>query len=51
MELLDGNQCAAWGARLARVQYVPCYPITPQTEIIEITNQMKNIYDQIKHLL
>ena len=29
-ELLDGNQCAAWGARLARVQYVPAYPITPQ---------------------
>ncbi|MBT4175088.1 hypothetical protein HOC80_00560 [archaeon] len=41
MELLDGNQCAAWGARLARVQYVPCYPITPQTEIIETIAQWK----------
>ena len=38
-ELLDGNQCAAWGARLAKVQYVPSYPITPQTEIIEVIAQ------------
>jgi len=34
-ELLTGNGAAAWGARLARVDYLPAFPITPQTEIIE----------------
>ncbi len=33
--LLTGNAAAAAAARLARVDYVPAYPITPQTEIIE----------------
>jgi len=33
--LLTGNGAAAWGARLATVDYVPAFPITPQTEIIE----------------
>lgn len=33
--LLTGNGAAAWGARLAMVDYVPAFPITPQTEIIE----------------
>lgn len=33
--LLTGNGAAAWGARLAGVDYVPAFPITPQTEIIE----------------
>jgi pyruvate ferredoxin oxidoreductase alpha subunit len=33
--LLTGNAAAAWGARLARVDYVPAFPITPQTEIVE----------------
>jgi pyruvate ferredoxin oxidoreductase alpha subunit len=33
--LLTGNQAAAWGARLSEVDYVPAFPITPQTEIIE----------------
>ncbi len=33
--LLTGNVAAAWAARLARVDYVPAFPITPQTEIIE----------------
>ncbi len=33
--LLTGNAAAAWGARLAEVDYVPAFPITPQTEIIE----------------
>lgn len=33
--LLTGNAAAAWGARLAKVEYVPAFPITPQTEIIE----------------
>ena len=34
-EMLTGNAAAAWGARLAEVDYVPAFPITPQTEIIE----------------
>jgi len=34
-EMLTGNVAAAWGARLADVDYVPAFPITPQTEIIE----------------
>jgi len=34
-ELLTGNGAAAWGARLAAVDYIPAFPITPQTEIIE----------------
>jgi pyruvate ferredoxin oxidoreductase alpha subunit len=34
-QLLTGNGAAAWGARLAQADYVPAFPITPQTEIIE----------------
>ncbi|MBW7897966.1 Pyruvate synthase subunit PorA [Candidatus Brocadiaceae bacterium B188] len=34
-EMLTGNASVAWGVRLAGVDYVPTYPITPQTEIIE----------------
>ncbi|MGE5173357.1 MAG: pyruvate synthase [Betaproteobacteria bacterium] len=34
--LLTGNAAAAWAVRLARVDYVPAFPITPQTEIIEV---------------
>jgi pyruvate ferredoxin oxidoreductase alpha subunit len=34
-KLLTGNAAAAWGARLAGIEYVPAFPITPQTEIIE----------------
>jgi len=33
--LLTGNAAAAWGARLAGAEYIPAFPITPQTEIIE----------------
>ncbi|MCC6474090.1 MAG: pyruvate synthase, partial [Burkholderiales bacterium] len=35
-QLLTGNAAAAWGARLARADYVPAFPITPQTEIVEL---------------
>ena len=34
-KMLTGNVAAAWGARLSDVKYVPAFPITPQTEIIE----------------
>ena len=33
--LMTGNGAAAWGVRLAEVDYVPVFPITPQTEIVE----------------
>lgn len=38
-KLLTGNAAAAWGARLARIDYVPAFPITPQTEIIELLSE------------
>jgi len=38
-KLLTGNGAAAWGARLARVDYIPAFPITPQTEIIEALSE------------
>jgi pyruvate ferredoxin oxidoreductase alpha subunit len=41
-KLLTGNAAAAWGARLADVDYVPAFPITPQTEIIELLAQWTN---------
>lgn len=33
--LITGNAAAAWGARLSAADYIPAFPITPQTEIIE----------------
>lgn len=33
--MITGNAAAAWGARLSDIDYVPAFPITPQTEIIE----------------
>jgi pyruvate ferredoxin oxidoreductase alpha subunit len=33
--MMTGNLAAAWGARLADVDYIPAFPITPQTEIVE----------------
>ncbi len=33
--LLTGNHAVAWGARLARPKFIACYPITPQTPILE----------------
>ena len=36
MRLVEtGNHAAAWGVRLARVEVVSAYPITPQTQVIE----------------
>ncbi|MDH5285083.1 MAG: pyruvate ferredoxin oxidoreductase [Betaproteobacteria bacterium] len=34
-QLLTGNEAVAWGARLARPQVCPVYPITPQTPVLE----------------
>jgi len=35
IQILDGNQAAAYGARLSRVQVIAAYPITPQTPLTE----------------
>jgi len=42
MTLMDGNEAGAWGARLARVGVVPNFPITPQTELIEVLAKWKS---------
>ncbi|MBI4687676.1 MAG: pyruvate synthase [Nitrospirae bacterium] len=34
-QMLTGNASIAWGVRLSDVDYIPAYPVTPQTEIIE----------------
>jgi len=39
VEILTGNQAAAIGARLCRVQVVSAYPITPQTSLTESLSQ------------
>ena len=39
VEIMTGNQAAALGARLARVQVVAAYPITPQTSLTEALAQ------------
>lgn len=33
--LLTGNHAVAWGARLSKPNFMACYPITPQTPILE----------------
>ena len=40
-KLMDGNEAGAWAARLAKVQVVPNFPVTPQTELIEKLAQWK----------
>jgi pyruvate/2-oxoacid:ferredoxin oxidoreductase alpha subunit len=37
--LLDGNQAAAEGAKLSRVQVIAAYPITPQTPVTETLSE------------
>ncbi|HZD53433.1 MAG TPA: pyruvate ferredoxin oxidoreductase [Woeseiaceae bacterium] len=39
--LLSGNHAVSWGARLARPQFVACYPITPQTPILELLTEFQ----------
>lgn len=35
-KVLMGNHAVAWGARLARVEVASAYPITPQTQTVEL---------------
>ncbi len=46
-KLLTGNHAVAWGARLSRPNFMACYPITPQTPILEklMDFQMKGELD------
>jgi len=39
--LLTGNHAVAWGARLSRPNFMACYPITPQTPILEKLTEFK----------
>lgn len=39
IHILDGNQAAAIGAKLSRVQVIAAYPITPQTPLVEQLSQ------------
>lgn len=39
-KLLTGNEAAAIGAKLARVQVISAYPITPQTQVVEQLSDM-----------
>jgi pyruvate/2-oxoacid:ferredoxin oxidoreductase alpha subunit len=41
-QLLSGNHAVAEAVRLARVQFVAAYPITPQTPIYEKLSDMEN---------
>ena len=41
VDLLDGNQVVAEAIKLAKVQSIPLFPITPQTEFIEIIADWK----------
>jgi len=42
ISLLDGNAAAALGVVMSRVQVVPNFPVTPQTEIIENLAEFKS---------
>jgi phenylglyoxylate dehydrogenase alpha subunit len=35
VDVLNGNKAAAWGSKLARVDLLAAYPITPQTPLVE----------------
>jgi len=50
-KLMTGNGAAAWGARLANVDYIPAFPITPQTEIIETLANWSDSGEMDAHLV
>lgn len=39
VEALTGNESISWGVRLSRPKLIAAYPITPQTEIVEILSK------------
>jgi len=40
IELMIGNHALSYGAKLARAQVIAAYPITPQTEVVELLSEM-----------
>ena len=40
LKILKGNFAAAEGAKLCRAGFIPAYPITPQTTIVEALSSM-----------
>lgn len=40
MKVLMGNHALSYGAKLSRVQVIPAYPITPQTQVVELLSEM-----------
>jgi len=49
--LMTGNAAAAWGARLADVDYMPAFPITPQTEIVETLERWREAGEIQTHVV
>jgi len=41
-EVITGNTAAAISAKLSKVDYIPAYPITPQTEIVQLLSKWIN---------
>lgn len=39
-KVLVGNHAVSWGVRLARVDVISAYPITPQTQVVEELSEM-----------
>ncbi len=39
-KVIMGNHAVSWGAKLSRVEVISAYPITPQTQIVEMLSEM-----------
>lgn len=39
-KVLMGNHALSWGAMLSRVQVIAAYPITPQTQVVELLSEI-----------
>src|SRR5512134_1610547 len=39
-KIILGNHAVAWGVKLARAEVISAYPITPQTQIVELLSEM-----------
>ncbi|MHA1683985.1 MAG: pyruvate ferredoxin oxidoreductase [Promethearchaeota archaeon] len=54
IEIITGNEAAAWGARRSKVNVVTAFPITPQTTVMETISEfvdsgkMKSIFVKVE---
>ncbi len=39
-KVMIGNHALSYGAKISRAQVIPAYPITPQTEVVELLSEM-----------